>query len=390
MISVDTALAHLFDLIDVLPAETVPLTDAAGRVLAEPVTAQRDQPPFDASAMDGYAVRAHNATPGQVLHVIGEAAAGHRFDRAVNAGQAARIFTGAPVPEGADTIVLQEDVDRTGDQITILDSHEANTWIRPAGGDFSKGAQMDAPRQLGPSDVSLLAAMNTPVVSVRRKPVVALIATGDELVMPGETPSPDQIIASNSFGLKALLQASGAEPRLLPIARDNVESLGLAFDLAQGADLVVTIGGASVGDHDLVGEVAAAHGMQQSFYKVAMRPGKPLMAGRIGASAMVGLPGNPVSALVCGHVFLVPMIRAMLGLGAQAAPRRLAPLAVDIGQNGPREHYMRATLDATGLTPATRQDSSLLSVISAANALLIRAPHDEARKAGEMVEFLSL
>ncbi|MEQ8365288.1 MAG: molybdopterin molybdotransferase MoeA [Roseovarius indicus] len=390
MISVDEALSHLFSLVAPLEAGSVPLQDACGRVLAETVTARRDQPPFSASAMDGYAVQSSDAVPGARLSVIGEAAAGHGFAGGLSQSQAVRIFTGAPVPEGADRVVIQEDVTREGDTITLGDQLDDGPHIRRKGTDFSVGDAMKAPRLLTPSDVALLAAMNIPRVMVARKPVVALISTGDELVMPGEDPGPDQIIASNTFGLKAMLEQLGASARLLPIARDNTASLETAFDLADGADLVVTIGGASVGDHDLVGDVAASLGMERSFYKVRMRPGKPLMAGRMGQAAMVGLPGNPVSAMVCGHVFLAPMIRLMLGLGEAPAPRRSARLAQDIDKGGPREHYMRATVADGTILAEDRQDSSLLSVLARANALMIRPPDDAPRAKGETIEYIPI
>ena len=390
MISVDEALSHLFSLVAPLEAESVPLQDACGRVLAETVTARRDQPPFSASAMDGYAVQSSDAVPGARLSVIGEAAAGHGFAGGLSQGQAVRIFTGAPVPDGADRVVIQEDVAREGNTITLGDQLDEGPHIRRKGTDFSVGDAMKAPRRLTPSDVALLAAMNIPRVMVARKPVVALISTGDELVMPGEDPGPDQIIASNTFGLKAMLEQLGASARLLPIARDNTASLETAFDLAEGADLVVTIGGASVGDHDLVGDVAASLGMERSFYKVRMRPGKPLMAGRMGQAAMVGLPGNPVSAMVCGHVFLAPMIRLMLGLGEAPAPRRSARLAQDIDKGGPREHYMRATVADGTILAEDRQDSSLLSVLARANALMIRPPDDAPRAKGETIEYIPI
>lgn len=288
MISVDEALSHLFSLVAPLESEPVSLHDAAGRVLAETVTARRDQPPFSASAMDGYAVQSSDVAPGSRLTVTGEAAAGYGYSGSVASGEAIRIFTGAPVPDGADRVIIQEDVTREGDTITLGDTLDEGPHIRRQGADFSTGDTIDPPRRLTPSDVALLAAMNVPRVNVARKPVVALISTGDELVMPGEDPGPDQIIASNTFGLKAMLEQLGATARLLPIARDTVPSLETAFSLADGADLVVTIGGASVGDHDLVGDVAASLGMERSFYKVRMRPGKPLMAGRMGNAAMVG------------------------------------------------------------------------------------------------------
>ncbi|MDK3016427.1 molybdopterin molybdotransferase MoeA [Pseudodonghicola flavimaris] len=391
MITVDEARAKLFDLAAPLDEEEVPLTEAAGRVLARPVAARRDQPPFAASSMDGYAVKTTEVQLHAMFKVIGEAAAGRRFDGAVHAGQAVRIFTGAPLPEGADFVVIQEDISRTGDLITIVNEPGSNDNVRPLGGDFRAGLTVEAPRLLRPADLALLAAMNIDRVPVVRKPTVALISTGDELVMPGEAPGQDQIIASNTFGLKAMLEESGAEARILPIARDSHASLAMAFDLARGADLVVTIGGASVGDHDLVGQVAETLGMERSFYKVLMRPGKPLMAGRLRGAAMVGLPGNPVSAMVCGHVFVLPMIRAMLGLGAAAPGLKRAELARDLPANGPREHYMRASVNAQGwLTPADTQDSSFLSILAGSNALLRRPIGDPARAAGEVVEYLSV
>lgn len=390
MISVDDALAQLFTLISPMAHETVPLRAASGRVLAQSVVATRDQPPFAASAMDGYALRRADAIPGARLQVIGEAAAGHRFDGALSAGEAVRIFTGAPLPNGADRVVIQEDTTRDGDTVALAGTLDGGPHVRPAGADFRTGATVDAPRLLGPRDIALMAAMNLTDLPVMRRPDIAIIATGDELVMPGEVPGPDQIVASNSFGLAALVEAHGATARLLPIARDTAASLETAFDLARGADLIVTIGGASVGDHDLVGAVSEALGMQRAFYKVAMRPGKPLMAGRMGDAAMIGLPGNPVSAMVCGHIFILPMIRAMLGLGTAPAPQFTAPLGVDLPANGPRAHYMRATLKNGTASPAPSQDSALLGVLARADILLVRPPHDGARRAGEHVSCIQL
>ena len=391
MISVDEALGHILALADATGAESVDIGDAAGRVLAAPVTAARDGPPFAASAMDGYAVRGADAFPGNTLTVVGEAPAGRAWPGTVAAGQAVRIFTGAPVPSGADRVVIQEYVVRDGDRVTMGSSLGGSNHIRPAGGDFKPGDTIDAPRRLGPGELALAAAMNAPVLTVARRPSVALIATGDELAMPGDDPAADQIIASNTFGLKAMLSDAGAEPRLTPIARDNPRSLAACFELALPADLVVTVGGASVGDHDIVAEVGAAHGLRRDFHKVAMRPGKPLMAGRINGTPMVGLPGNPVSALVCGLVFLVPMVHAMLGLPGGPAPRGSAALSRDVPANGPREHYMRARVESDGsVTPFDRQDSSLLGVLAAADALVVRPPGDPARSAGETVEVIFL
>ncbi|MDG1471741.1 MAG: molybdopterin molybdotransferase MoeA [Ascidiaceihabitans sp.] len=390
MITVPDALEQLFALVSPLEIEHVPLRAANGRTLAQTVHASRTQPPFAASSMDGYAVKSAEVEDDTMFKVIGESAAGHGWDGTVGPGQAARIFTGAPVPQGADFVVIQEDVTRRGDLITLGRDISPKDNIRPAGVDFMAGDPLSAPRVLTPADVALLASMNIAEVPVRRKPQVALISTGDELVMPGQAPGPDQIIASNTFGLAAMLENIGAVARILPIARDNVDSLRTAFQLAQGADLVVTIGGASVGDHDLVAPVAAEMGMEQSFYKVAMRPGKPLMAGRLNGMAMIGLPGNPVSAMVCGTVFLAPVVRAMLGLGTAAAPRRSVPLSAPIAANGPREHYMRGFADPSGVRSADQQDSSLLSVLSASNALIVRAANAPAQDTGEMVDVLDL
>lgn len=388
MITVNEALEHLFDLVTLQESEFVPLTKAENRVLGEDAIAKRDQPPFSASAMDGYAVIGP-VEKGDKFTVIGEAAAGSAYTGAVSSAQAVRIFTGAPVPDGCDTVVIQEDVTRDGNLIVITGDHEG-TNIRPAGGDFKAGQTLSAPRLLSANDIALLASMNIPEVRVSKRPDIALISTGNELVMPGENPGTDQIIASNTFGLKALLEAHGARVRILPIARDTEASLENVFSLAADADLIITIGGASVGDHDLVAPVAKRMGMEQSFYKIAMRPGKPLVAGRMGNAMMVGLPGNPVSAMVCGQVFLVPVVRAMQGLEKRARRPRTAKLAASIGPNGPREHYMRARIEGDQLTAFERQDSSLLTVLADANALLIRPIKDPAREAGETIQYLPL
>ena len=390
MISVSDALSHLFDLVTATEVEAVPLRQAAGRVLARDVVATRTQPPFAASSMDGYALRQTEVEPDAMFKVIGEAAAGHRFDGVVKAGQAVRIFTGAPVPEGADFVVIQEDTTRRGDLIMLGHDIGPKTNIRPAGGDFHAGDTMDAPRLLRPADIALLASMNVATVPVYAKPRIAIIATGDELVQPGEVPNPDQIIASNTYGLAALLEQHGAQCRMIPIARDTVPSLTQAFIMAQDADLIITIGGASVGDHDLVAPVAAQMGMEQAFYKVAMRPGKPLMAGRLRDVPMIGLPGNPVSAMVCGTVFVVPVLRKMLGLPAAPAARVDLPLGVDLPANGPREHYMRAMVRDGAVLPEDNQDSSLLGILSRADVLMVRPPHDGARTAAEIIGCIPL
>lgn len=392
MISVDEALSRCFALVSALGTETVPLRAAAGRVMPQPAIARLTQPPFPASAMDGYAVQGDPAV-GDRFTLIGEAGAGHAFAGSIGPGQAVRIFTGAPVPEGATRVVIQEDVVAEGRTITIRPNADKGTHIRPAGQDFREGDTL-SPRRLRANDVALLASMNIPDVTVTRRPVVAIIPTGDELVMPGETPRADQIIASNSYALAAMVEAEGAEARLLPIARDTEEELFTVLSMAEGADLVVTIGGASVGNHDLVGRVAESMGMERAFYKIAMRPGKPLMAGRLRGIPMLGLPGNPVSSIVCGHLFLLPMVRALLGLGQNAPATRRAVLSQDLAANGPRTHYMRARLShgpaLPMITPFDRQDSALLTILTEADALLVHAKDGPALPAGTEVDYLPI
>jgi molybdopterin molybdotransferase len=391
VISVAEALARCLALTTPLGAETVPLRDARARVMVTPAQARLTQPPFDASAMDGYALGAE-AAAGDSFTVIGEAGAGHAFAGRLSTHEAARIFTGAPLPEGAVSIVIQEDITATGAQITLNAAARAGDNIRPRGQDFQLGQSL-SPRLLRPNDLALLAAMNVPSLEVRRRPVVALIASGDELVMPGEDPGPDQIIASNTFALAAMIEAAGGEARLLPIARDTEASLRAVFALTTGCDLIVTVGGASVGDHDLVGKVATDLGLERAFWKIAMRPGKPLMAGRVLGIPMLGLPGNPVSAIVCGHLFLIPMLKAMLGL--DPAPQTLtAQLGTDLPANGPRAHYMRARLTLVDgqpcVTPFARQDSALLTILTEADALVIVPADAPPQRAGTTVSYIPL
>jgi molybdopterin molybdotransferase len=391
---VSEALEALFKLVSPLQVEEVPLADCAGRVLAQDAVARRNQPPFNASAMDGYAVQTGDARPGKELEVVGEARAGFSWTGTLEAGQAVRIFTGAPMPDGAERVIIQEDVIREDDTITLLEILGDADNVRPEGSDFTVGDKITAPRRLRPGDIALCASMNLPSLHVYRRPEVAIIATGDELVQPGSEPNKDQIVSSNSYGLKAMFEAAGAVVRMLPIALDNTESLSQVLGLARGADVIITIGGASVGDYDLVGEVAASMGLKREFYKVAMRPGKPLMCGRLDQSLLVGLPGNPVSSMVCGKIFVVPALRAMQGLPAEPAPRQRGRLASDAGKNGDREHYMRAQLElrdgAVWVHPESRQDSSLLSVLSWADCLLVRAPHADPLPYGSEIEYIPL
>lgn len=396
-LTVDEALARILDGVGPVPSELVAIEAAHGRTLAEPLAALLTQPPFDASAMDGYAVRAADvARLPATLELIGEAAAGHPFAGAVAAGQAVRIFTGAPLPPGADAIVIQEDADRDGSRVIVREGSLDTGHVRQRGFDFEEGATLlQAGRRLGPREVALAAAMGHGRVPVRRRPRVAIVSTGDELVAPGNRPGPGQIISSNHLGIAALAEATGAQAQLLGIARDTRASLDEHFAKAGDADVIVTIGGASVGDHDLVGPVLQARGMAFAFWNIAMRPGKPLMFGRLGASCVLGLPGNPVSSLVCTRVFLVPLLRALLGRTALDARPIEARAAVALDANGPRRHYMRATTtpgsDGVALvTPVRSQDSSLLSPLAEADCLLVRPSRAPAVLSGALVPILPL
>ena len=391
MISVTEALEKLFLIAKVTPVETVELKKCLGRVLAKPLESSRSNPPFPSSAMDGYAIHKENLKSGAEFKVIGESAAGHSYPKKINKNEAVRIFTGSRVPDGANLVLMQEDVEADKKCIIVKENFDKKSNIRLEGSDFSKGYKVKTPLILGAKEISLLAAMNFAHLSVRKKPTVAIISTGDELVFPGESPKPDQIIASNAYGIAALCKECGAEPRILPIAQDNLKSIEYIIGLAQDADLIITIGGASVGKYDLINEATNNFGVDKSFHKVAMRPGKPLMAGKINETAFVGLPGNPVSALVCGYVFVRPLIQAMLGLEKKSAPRLIAPCGTSLPRNGPREHYMRAVLLPNGyLEPVENQDSARLALLCDSDALLIRAAHAEAIPAKTQCEYIKI
>lgn len=396
-LSVEEALQRIVADVAPTPAELVPIAESAGRVLAEPLAARLTQPPFDASAMDGYAVRgADVAHLPATLKVIGQAAAGHPFEGRVGEGEAVRIFTGAPLPAGADAIVIQENTSATDGSVEVREGHPDRAHIRRRGFDFQQSDVLLEPgRRLGPREVTLAAAGGHGEVPVRRRPVVAILATGDELVPPGTLPGPGQIISSNPLGVAALLTQAGADARLLGIAQDTRDSLVRHVEAAREADVLVTIGGASVGDHDLVGPVLKSLGMELAFWKIAMRPGKPLLHGRLGAQRVVGLPGNPVSALICTRVFLVPLVRCLLGLPQKETAAVRATLAEPVEANGPRQHYMRATLESQSdgrqqVRLAHSQDSSLLAPLAASNVLLVRPPSAPALPAGAEVDVLLL
>jgi molybdopterin molybdotransferase len=384
---------------DPLPEEMVVLDSAHHRVLAHDVAALRTQPPQAMSAMDGYAVRSIDAAQVAArLKVIGEVAAGRPFERAVGAGEAVRIFTGGVIPDGADAVVIQEDTVIEGGGITITEAAITGRHIRPAGVDFRKGDVLLAGgSRLTDRDLSLAAGMNYPHLAVRRRPRVAILATGDELVMPGETPGPGQIVYSNGYALRALARDEGAETIDLGIAADTVESTTDGIRRARdfNADVLVTTGGASVGDHDLVKRSLDAEGVAMAFWRIAMRPGKPMMHGRLGPMRVIGLPGNPVSSYVCGFLFLVPLIRKLSGRSVVHHVRETALLGREVVANDQREDYLRARLETRGdgaliATPVNHQDSSLLGNLAAAGALVIRPPFAPAAAAGTACEILRL
>ena len=395
MISLEEALGRFLAPLKPLAAEQVAVSDGLGRVLAEDILSRRTQPPFAVSAMDGYAVRAVDvASVPARLRIIGAAPAGSAFAGSVDAGEAVHIFTGAKVPAGADSIVIQEDTTREGDWVTVREGAPAGRYVRPEGLDFRAGdLGLAAGTVLTARDVGLAAAMNRPWLSVRRRPRIAILPTGDEVVMPGDPVGPNQIVSSNGLALAALVTASGGVPQLLGIALDRPDSLRALAEGAAGADMLVTTGGASVGEHDLVQSALAADGLELDFWKIAMRPGKPLMVGRLRGTPMLGLPGNPVSSLVCALLFLKPAIETLLGVAREAQPSQTARLAVALEANDRRQDYLRARtrLAADGeieVEPFNRQDSSMLSLLARADCLVVRPPLAPAARAGERVPII--
>ena len=398
LVPVAAALERLLEGAAALPGESIALADAAGRVLAEPVVALRTQPPFNASAMDGYAARAQDVASAPArLSVIGMAPAGRGFDGSVGRAEAVRIFTGAPLPEGADTIVIQENVRDLGDgQIEVTEPTAKDRNIRRRGLDFSKGdVLLERGRVLDPAALSLAASANHPTLNVVQRPLVAIIATGDELLPPGSALGPDQIISSNAYGVAAAALSVGAKALDLGIAADRKEAIAALVKkaVAANADVIVTLGGASVGDHDLVHDVLTSEGMKLDFWKLAMRPGKPLMFGRLGDIRCIGLPGNPVASLVCSQLFLKPLL-AQLGGRTHRQDIRPAQLGAAMPANDLRQDYVRAVVsEETGArvaTPFGIQDSSMLRMLADANGLIVREPFAPAAAAGAACSVLML
>ena len=391
------ARARILEAFEPLPGEQVAVSEALGRVLAAPVVARRTQPPVDVSAMDGYAVRAADvASPPATLLRTGVSAAGNGFDGVVKAGETVRIFTGAPVPEGADAIAIQENADVDGDAVTVREAVSRGRYVRKAGLDFAAGDPgLSAGRRLGARDLALAAAMNHPWLVVRRRPRVAILATGDEIVMPGEPAGRDRIVSSNSIGLAAAARAWGALPFVIGTAPDDEDALRAMARGARGHDLLVTTGGVSVGERDLVRRALESAGMSLDFWRIAMRPGKPLMFGRLDGTPVLGLPGNPVSALVCALVFLRPALIRMSGTDAEGEKdsRRQVSLARALPANDRREDYLRSVLSAGAggelvADPFAAQDSSMISLLAGADCLVVRPPHAPPAAAGDRVEAL--
>jgi molybdopterin molybdotransferase len=396
MISVEAARDRILAALRPTPAEIVALAEAWNRVTAAPLLARLTQPPVDVSAMDGYALLAADGTLGATLRVIGSAPAGHPFDGRVGAGEAVRLFTGSVVPSGADAILLQEDATRDGETVRVNEAVTAQRHIRRAGQDFAAGdAVVAAGRRMTARDVGLAAAANHPWISVHRRPRIAILATGDEIAMPGEPIPPGGIVSSNSHALAALVRAVGGDPIVLPVARDDIAAIAATADAVGGMDMLVTTGGASVGDHDLVIESLRQRGMTLDFWQIAMRPGKPLLFGQLGTVGVLGLPGNPVSALVCGVLFLVPAINHMLGLPGEPPATEPALLGAALAANDRRADHLRATLTRgqqgeTIATPFPMQDSAMLQRLARADALILRAPHAPALAKGTEVRVIRL
>ena len=397
MIPVDKALQLVAENVSLMDVEDVALIDCLGRVVASDLASRLSHPPLAVSSMDGYALKAADTLNAPVtLKQIGQSQAGGGFAGTLEAGQTVRIYTGAPLPEGADAVQMQENTTANGDTIKILESVPLGRFVRAAGMDFGTGdVLIKAGTVLGARHIGLAAAMNLASLPVRRKPRVAILATGNEVAMPGETLGPSQIISSNSFALHSYVIAMGGAPTILGIAGDSEAELREAFKEAMDFDVLVTIGGVSVGDYDLVGKVLKEVGLKQIFHKIAMRPGKPLLFGKIGQLTVFGMPGNPVSTGVCSILFLKSALAIMLGMAETTAPLQSVLLGEDLGANDQRQDYLRARLQtgpdgAPVAMPFTKQDSAMQARFAEADCLIVRKPHAEPIKAGQRVEILLL
>ena len=396
LLPVEEARARILASLTPTAAETIALPEAAGRVLARPVLARLTQPPADVSAMDGYALRAADGVLGARLAVIGAAPAGHPFAGVVGPDQAVRIFTGGIVPEGADSILLQEDAEAADSAVLVKEGVTPGRWVRKRGLDFAEGEELlAAGRRLTARDIGLAAASNNPWLAVHRRPRIGILATGDEIALPGDPIPPGGIVSSNAHALAALIRAGGGEPIVLPIAPDDASAIADIAAAAQAYDMLVTTGGASVGDHDLIQQALGGEGFELGFWKIAMRPGKPLIWGRLGRVPVLGLPGNPVSALVCAIIFLLPALARLSGLPGAPTPSRRVICATALAENDRRADFLRASLDADSeghitVRPFPVQDSSMLATLARADALVLRAPFAPALPAGAEVEAIML
>lgn len=390
MISVDEAIKSILSDLPTTSTETISIFNAVGRVLAQKVISKINQPPFSSSAMDGYAIPDKMPQVGSNYKVIGGVSAGTTFNKSIGKDETVRIFTGAPIPKGTEKVIIQENIKRSGETVKIISNDNSNNYIRPQGCDYQSGTSIEPNSILDAPTLALIASMNISDVTVYKKPTVAIITTGNELIMPGEKLKKGKIVSSNSIGVSASLMLNGANTKILPIAKDDPESLKYIINISLASDFIVTIGGASVGEYDIVKDVLLELGLKIKFSKVSMRPGKPLFSGKLGSSTVIGLPGNPVSALICTEIFIVPAIKKFLKLNETNHHNRFAELSHNLPKNGPRTHYMRAKLDEVSnvVKVDANQDSSLLSILAKSNALVIREPNAKEIQKGKLIPIM--
>ena len=393
MLKTREAIDRLLNLVNEMGSEKISIAKCNNRVLSQNLLSKCCHPPFNSSAMDGYAIKSRDKIGGKKLKIVGEAAAGKGFDGYLHQSQAVQIFTGAPIPRGADTVIINEDVEVELNQIKIKSTFEEHNFIRPKGLDFKKGNPLLSPLLLKPPHLSLIAAMNYSHIPVFSKPRIALLATGNELILPGEKLGSDQIVSSNSYGLSSMLEVFGASPKIFPIIPDDLDSIQKTLKVAESFDLIITIGGASVGKYDLIKSAAFKDNQDLNFYKIAMKPGKPFFAGKINGVPIVGLPGNPVSALICCFILVKPMIKKMLGFKKFSEPKIVAKLKHSLSKNSDREHFMRSKLTVESneyyVECLTNQDSSLISELVKSNCLIIRPINSKKISKGEKVNVIN-